>query len=273
MFCRHISVSVQEFQYFSEYMNVRFLILAGLLIILAGFSFVSDAGELKQVVVEYDGKPKIVTYEYYVPSLANEEHLPVLICTGGLPMDGDQYLRSDTHECFNERWKKFADENRMVIVGLGFLFEPEDWLGKTSYQYAQVWSGKALLAILAELSREVAIDDNQLYLFGISAGAQFSIRFAQMESHRVKAVASHAAGGYDQPQKYIPTSFLLTVGKSDNKEISRLDMAREFMRLCKARRINIRLKVIPGIAHRQTEQQNEMSRDFIAKVLKESQRS
>jgi hypothetical protein len=86
-------------------------------------------------------------------------------------------------------------------------------------------------------------------------------------------VASHAAGGYDQPQKYIPTSFLLTVGKSDNKEISRLDMAREFMRLCKARRINIRLKVIPGIAHRQTEQQNEMSRDFIAKVLKESQRS
>ena len=254
-------------------MNARFLIVALLFVTFVGSPFYSDAGELKQVSVEYNGKPKIVTYEYYIPSTADGDHLPVLICTGGLPMDGDQYLRSDTRECFSERWKKFADENRMAIVGLGFLFEPEDWPGKTSYQYTQVWSGKALLEILAGLSHEIPIDDHQLYMFGISAGAQFSIRFARMEPQRVKAVAAHAAGGYDEPQEYIPASFLLTVGKLDNKDIRRLDMAREFARLCKARRINVRLKVIPGIAHRQTERQNEMSRDFIRKILKERQRS
>lgn len=252
-------------------MTVRFLIVTCLFIVLAGFSFSSDAQELKQVIIEHNGKSQIVTYDYYVPSTAKEGHLPVLICTGGLPMDGDRYLRSDTHECFSSRWKRFADENRMAIVGLGFLFEPEDWPGKTSYHYAQVWSGKALLEILARLSQKISIDDHRLYMFGISAGAQFSIRFAQMESQRVKAVAAHAAGGFDEPQSYIPTKFFLTVGKLDDQQIKRLDMAKEFVQLCKARKIDIRLKIIPGIAHRQTERQNEMSRDFFRKVIKERQ--
>ena len=66
----------------------------------------------------------------------------------------------------------FADEQRVAVLGLGFLFVEEDWETKTSYQYAQAWSGKALLEILKELSAQNPINPRELYLFGISAGAQ-----------------------------------------------------------------------------------------------------
>lgn len=232
-------------------------------------SVFSRAEDLKQVILDHKDRQEIVTYDYYVPEHPALERMPVLICTGGLPMDEKGYLRSDTHECFGEVWKKFADENHLVIIGLGFLFIPEDWDDRTSYQYAQVWSGKALLEILARLEKEIPIDKEQLYLFGISAGAQFSVRFAQMEPGRVKAVTAHAAGGFDEPQDHIATRFLLTVGEKDNEEFKRLDMAEEFVKLCRAKDIDIRLEIIPGIGHRQTEGQNEMSRIFIHDVLKQ----
>ena len=160
-----------------------------------------------------------------------------------------------------------ADESHLAILGLGFLFIPEDWSKKASYQYPQVWSGKALLGILKKFSKEYPIDPQELYLFGISAGAQFSVRFAQMRPDLVKAVAAHAAGGFDLPKKFIPTKFLLTVGELDNKEITRLEMATQFAEACLKVGIDLRLKIIPGIAHRQTEEQNEMSRQFFTKIL------
>jgi pimeloyl-ACP methyl ester carboxylesterase len=238
-----------------------------LVVMLALLSAPTAWGE--ELIVDHNGREEKVTYDYYVPPHKEGERLGVLICTGGLPMDGNKYLRSDTRECFGEEWKKFADKNRLLILGLGFLFIPEDWSKQESYQYAQAWSGEALDHIISRLERKYLLNIYELYLYGISAGAQFSVRYAQLRPESVAAVAAHAAGGFDEPQEYIPTRFLLTVGKLDNADIRRLDMGREFVRLCREKGIDIRLKVVPGIGHRQTEPQNILSRQFFQKDIKE----
>ena len=221
----------------------------------------------QSVTVDYQGRPQKVTYDFYLPPAENTERIPVLVCIGGLPMDGEKYIRSDTGECLDAVWKNFADRNHIAILGLGFLFIPEDWKTKTSYQYPAAWSGEGLSKILKMVSEQFSIDPNELYFWGVSAGAQFSIRFAQLHPKIVKAVAAHAAGGYDLPEEFLPTKFLITVGRFDNKEITRREMAVVFARACRFKKIDLTLRIIPGIAHRQTEEQNVMSREFFHRIL------
>jgi hypothetical protein len=229
---------------------------------------------LREISVDYQGQPQKVTYDIYVPSGAAVDAsvaasagapvpakpLPVVVCVGGLPSGPD--------ECRTPEWKRFADENGVALLGLGFTFIPQDWPKQESYQFPQAWSGKALLEILDILSKEVSINPKELYFYGVSAGAQFSIRFAQMKPFISKAVAAHAAGSYDTPLYYIPTRFLITVGQLDNREVRRLKMAKEFAAAADKKDIAVSLKVVPEIAHRQTEEQNEMSRQFFKQVLK-----
>jgi len=169
----------------------QFWFITGFTLILAVMCWAEPE---KEIFVGFQGKPQRVTYNLYVPLNSDGKHLPVLVCVGGLPMDGDKYLQSDTRECMDENFKRFADENGIAILGLGFLFIAEDWETKTSYQYPKAWSGQALLEVLKVLAKDSPIDPEELYLFGISAGSQFSIRFAQMRPDISKAVASHAAG-------------------------------------------------------------------------------
>ena len=217
-----------------------------------------ERGE-SEISIHNGDQTEKVTYVYYIPSVKAENPFPVLVCTHGLNIDGKEFM--------GEKWTRFADENDFAILGLGFTFIPEDWHLKRSYQYPQAWSGKALLEILKILAEKFPINPNELYLFGISAGSQFSIRFAQMMPQICKAVAAHAAGGYDDPQEYLPTHFLITVGELDNaKEVPRLDFAKIFVDACKKQSIAVQLEIIPNIAHQQTEAQNEMSRQFFQKI-------
>ena len=101
---------------------------------------------------------------------------------------------------------------------------------------------------------------------GISAGAQFAHRFALLYPVKCKAVAAHAAGGYNLPHRKVRTRFLITVGDRDNKEISRVDFAVIFVKACQKKNINAQLKILQGIGHWQTPQQNEMSRQFFVSV-------
>jgi pimeloyl-ACP methyl ester carboxylesterase len=221
----------------------------------------------QQIVVNFQGQPQQVNYDYYIPPHEVGEKLPVLVCVGGLPIIKGQYVHSDPRECRDERWEGFARENHLAILGIGFLFDEKQWENSTSYQFPQAWSGEALLEILRTIAKDQPINSKELFLFGISAGAQFSVRFAQLRPDIVKGVAAHAAGGYDLPQDFLSPEFFITVGELDNKEINRLVMAREFYAACRKQGIAIELEVIPGIAHRQTEQQNEMSREFFQKIL------
>ncbi len=213
------------------------------------------------------GQTQQVHYQLYYPQMFKDKNLPVLICVGGLPIIDGKYVHSDTKECFGPAWKQMADERGLAILGVGFLFDEEDWKHKKSYQYPRAWSGRAVLDILQKLSQEHRINIDELFLYGVSAGSQFSMRFAFMNPLKVKGVTAHAAGGYDPPLGKIPTKFLMTVGENDNVKFVRKDMAVEFSQAASLFDIDHQLEIIPDIAHIQTEKQNEMSREFIQDVL------
>ena len=231
------------------------------------YSWEKEPQKVRQMYYKFEGHSRRVTYNAYIPPAEKGERLPVLICVGGLPSDNDRYVQSDTRECFDDKFLQFADENKVIILGVGFLFEEKDWPRQVSYQYASAWSGHAVLKVLDQLAKEIPLDTTRLYMYGISAGAQFSIRFAQMNPTKVKAVAAHAAGGFDPPYMNQPTKFLLTVGEKDNEPTTRREFAEEFTRIAKDKGIDVTLNIIPGIGHWQTEGQNEMSREFFKKVL------
>jgi len=210
----------------------------------------------------YKEEEQIIHYELYAPHSDKFRRSPVLICVGGLPIIDGQYVHSSTEECSSQKWTEFANQNNVAILGLGFLFNDEQWNDKTSYQYAQVWSGRAVWKLLESLAKENHLDINHLYTFGISAGAQFAVRFAQVYPDQVKLVAAHAAGGYDFPQQYIAPKFLITVGELDEEEITRVQWAKAFTEVAQEQEIDVRLEIIPGIGHIQTEYQNQLSREF-----------
>lgn len=245
----------------------RIILFAFCLIVFAVDLFAYETLEIK-----YKGRINKVHYALYLPENPQPgEKFPVLICIGGLPVYDGVYAYSNTQECMTDAWRNFADNSRIAVLGLGFLFVPEDWPQKESYQYAQAWSGKALQKILKILKKVFPLKPDALCMYGVSAGAQFSIRFAQMDPNRVVAVTAHAAGGYDIPQKFIPVKFLLTVGELDMGETPRFEMAKQFTRLSKDKGIDITLEIIEGIAHRQTIMQDDMSRAFIKENLQQIQ--
>ena len=218
--------------------------------------------------VPFKGQAQTVHYELILPKGDHLKKVPVLVCVGGLPIIDGRYVHSDPRECTGETWERFAEEYGVAILGVGFLFDQKQWDAKESYQYPKVWSGKALKEILKKLAKENPIDPKNLYLFGISAGAQFSVRYAFFQPKAVKAVAAHAAGGYDEPKTHINTKFLITVGSADNQVISRLDWAKYFVKFARDKDIDVEFAVMDGLGHRQTEEQNILSRQFFGEVLR-----
>jgi len=223
-------------------------------------------------ILNYEGQPQKVLYDFYIPPKTTQGLLDVLVCVGGLPIINDQYVYSSTQDCMDERWKEFASDHQVAILGLGFLFKPQQWAQQASYQYPQAWSGQALNQILNIAKQKFPLNIDSLYLFGISAGAQFSLRFALMNPRRVKAVAAHAFGGYELPTEFVPTKFLVTVGQEDNDPISRREFLELFFSACQREKIDIQKEIIPGLKHRQTEVQNQMSREFFSEILLSNKR-
>jgi len=177
----------------------------------------------KSAVKTKDSTNRKLEFFYYIPkSYVPGKKLPVLICVPGLDGSGAPFVAG--------RWSKFADKNKFVIVSPSFRFNAQDWKEEKSYQYPQVWSGEALFKILAKLGRSVDIYEDQLYLFGHSAGAQVVHRFALWQPKSCKAVAAHAPGGVSFPAKWIPVKFLFTVGEKDK---DRKQNVIEFAKRCK----------------------------------------
>jgi len=248
-------------------MNIIIRLVICLIIALVPAGAAAQETVLGSVSIDFKGRMQEVKYQLRMPANLSNDVVPVVVCLGGLPIINGEYVHSDTGECHFGQWLDFADEYNVGLLGVGFLFVEEDWPKKISYQYAQVWSGQALMEILEKLEDSFSLDKNELYMFGISAGAQFSVRFAQFQPERVKAVTAHAAGGYDPMVKSLPSKFLITVGALDNSEVSRVEFAKMFVEDCQQKSGDCALAIIPDIGHVQTEHQNHLSREFIKKVL------
>jgi len=247
---------------------VRFTQIVSLFFVLMCYGCVLSSGiQGGKIWIEHNDAREKVTYQFYLPNTITAQKVPVLICVGGLPVIDGDYFPTDTETCLQKEWMTFADQNEIAILSLGLLFKPEDWPERESFQFPEIWSGQALFKILETLSQTNPIDSRRLYFYGISAGAQFAIRFALWHPEITKAVTAHAGGGYDFPKTRIPTSFLITVGELDSKRIDRVGMAKTFVARLHSKKIVAELKIVPELGHVQTEEQDEWSRQFIQKDL------
>jgi predicted esterase len=151
-------------------------------------------------------------YYYYIPSnlLGNTQvpH-PVLVAVPGLGGKGQDFV--------TQQFKDFAQKEGFVIISPSFIEDTANWDSQTSYQYPAAWSGSAVDQILSGLISK-GISPSKLYLFGISAGAQFTSKYALLRPNSVTACAFHAAGGYvTTPNTYIPVKFFVSVGTQDEQ--------------------------------------------------------
>lgn len=112
--------------------------------------------------------------------------------------------------------------------------------------------------------KKVKISKNEIYLFGISAGAQFAHRFALWAPDMCVAVAAHAAGGMSYPDRWIPVKFLITVGENDIAH--RKEKAYYFVNKCKEFDIYVEFKEYPNIGHEFIDEQTQQSLDFFVRV-------
>ena len=200
-------------------------------------------------------KGRVIRFHAYTPAPRPEEQFPVIIFVGGLNSSGA--------EATGGVWAAFADRHRFAIVAPWFLFDPEEWSERRSYQYPSAWSGEAMDSILDRAAQHAPLDLDHLYLFGMSAGAQFVQRYALLRPERCRAVAAHAAGGYTWPTASVPTTFLITVG---SKDADRSAQAQAFADAARRLGISVELKVIEGLGHTLSTEQIHHSWNFFVKV-------
>jgi len=179
-----------------------------------------------------------VQFFFFVPDLAAKEALKVLVCLPGLNTPGTTFD--------DPAWLDFADRNRLVLIAPSFQADDKGFAEKRSFQYPEVWSGQALLDMIAAVGQVVRLRTDGLYLFGFSAGAQTAHRFALWKPELCRAVAFFAAGRVDLPERRISVSFLAGCGELDDQRLAGI---REFAGRAEKLGMDIVLKTYPDMGH------------------------
>ena len=111
--------------------------------------------------------------------------------------------------------KEFAQKEGFIIIAPSFQEDTDNWKKHTSYQYPAAWSGEALNKILNDFITKQKIYSKGLYLYGFSAGSQFSERYSLLYPNYVLACAVQAPGGVTLPVSKQKTKFFISVGTQD----------------------------------------------------------
>jgi predicted esterase len=194
-------------------------------------------------------------YYYYIPqsvSASEQATHPVLIMVPGLSGRGKDFV--------SQEFKAFADREAFVIVAPSFMYDEANWDSQRSYQYPSAWSGQALWQIIKQVETKHEITTSQFYLFGFSAGAQFSLRFCLWWPKKCAACAAHAGGGTIIPDRRVDVSFFVTAGTQDPE---RLQKAQSFYQTGQSLGIDVSYKAYT-IGHALTSEQIEDSLQFFA---------
>ena len=149
-------------------------------------------------------------YYYYIPQRIKKNKIqkaPFLIMIPGLSGNGQDFV--------TQPFKDFAQQNGFVIIAPSFIEDSKNWDSETSYQYPAAWSGVALNNILNDFITKQNINPKGLYLYGFSAGAQFTERYSLLYPKYVVACAFHSAGGITLPVSGQKTKFFVSVGSQD----------------------------------------------------------
>ena len=147
---------------------------AALLCLLPLASSTVAAASIEQRTVVSRGKKR--TYAFYAPdSVKPDARAPLLVAIHGSTGSGRNIL---------ERWTNIADKYGFLVAG------PD---ASDNSRWASPQDGPLFLKdVVDDVSSRWAIDGRRIYLFGHSAGANFALQMAVLESEFFAAAAIHA---------------------------------------------------------------------------------
>jgi len=203
---------------------------------------------------------KTLNYYYFIPEIVLKnpsQHHPILVLVPGLSGRGEDFAARPPI-------KDFAEKEGFIIIAPTFIWDTANYVNGTSYQFPGAWSGNALIKIINDFVVKNNILFDKLYLFGFSAGAQFSGRFALLDPEIVKACAFHASGGRIIPEYHNDVKFFVGVGSND--EQGRQDNAKNFYNAAISLKIPTIYKKYDNVPHALSDQQVLDSLEFFKKV-------
>jgi predicted esterase/DNA-directed RNA polymerase subunit RPC12/RpoP len=192
-------------------------------------------------------------YYYYIPQavIENKDQAPpVLVMVPGQSGNGEAFVPGSA--------KSFADAENFIIIAPSFIFDEKNWATQQSYQYPSAWSGDALLRIIKEVEKNHQINTGKLYVFGFSAGAQFTLRFCLWRPNDCAAAAGHGSGGLVLPTQHSEVRYFVTVGSQD---VTRIKNAKNFYNHAQAVGLYVQYKEY-NVGHALTSAQITDSLDF-----------
>lgn len=183
----------------------------------------------------------------------------------------------------SSEWTRFADTHNLVLVVPRFHASETPMRADhrfTHARYAQVWSGPALLAALAKISRATPLTPNRLLLHGQTSGGGFAASFAAWRPDLVAAV-SVVNGNWSMPRTALPglrpraewrtVKFHISAGALNNFRgdggLPRYDTALDFVTRLIGDGVPVEWRSWPDVYHQPTPEMETAARDFLARQL------
>lgn len=170
-------------------------------------------------------------YYFYLPEgYSDNKYWPVFI--------GIHEFGGSGRDCWN-LWQQYADEDEFILICPS--------LADASGGWSQPDAEQRLIAIINQVFRDYRIQ-NQVFLVGFSAGAQFVQGFAFRYPGYVSAVAVLSSGNFFAPSQgvlYIP--FLVVVGDEDNSSL--IDGASSFVQSLQSIGVSAEFHLLEGVGH------------------------
>jgi pimeloyl-ACP methyl ester carboxylesterase len=142
----------------------------------------------------------------------------------------------DVARTYINRWTKYAEKYNLIIVAPVF---DDSRFGALSQGYGgyrnllgkYVPADEFVNSLVNKYSPDTSSKSNKFYLYGHSAGGQFTVRYAVTQPHRIiKAVVS-AAGRYSYPNKKVKWPYgagdlTRTIKWDDGQIVNRLNITK-----------------------------------------------
>ena len=192
------------------------------------------AASIESRTVVSRGKKR--TYSLYVPaSVKKDAPAPLLVAMHGSTSNGQTIV---------ERWTDLADAHGLIVAG------PD---ATTNKMWVSPQDGPLFLKdVVDDVAKTHAIDGRRIYIFGHSAGANFALQMAMLESEFFAAGAIHAGAIssdyypiFDAATRKIPMA--IYIGTRD--QFYPIDVVRGVKDALQKRGFDLLYKEMPGHDH------------------------
>jgi poly(3-hydroxybutyrate) depolymerase len=202
--------------------------------VLVLFPLAAQAASIEQRTVVSRDKKR--TYAFYAPAnVKPDTRVPLLVAIHGSTSNGQTML---------ERWKEIADKHDFLVAG------PD---ATDNSRWASPQDGPLFLKdVVDDVASRYAIDGRRIYVFGHSAGANFALQMAILESEFFAAGAIHAgavSSDYFSIFDFATRKIPLAIYIGDKDQFYPIDVVRAVNGALEKRGFTVLYREMPGHDH------------------------